>query len=211
MLEYADGEKAYILAPNGLNVGEKIIAASGSVEEFTPGISVKLRFIPPATDIHSIEMEPGQGARIARSAGNSAQLLGIEGDLAIIKMPSGEQRYLNANCRATIGRVGNAEHQNRSLGKAGRNRWLGRRPRVRGMVMNPVDHPNGGGQGKSRAAAVVSTSALRGDSSRKASRPASNPSPRTFISLFVATGVKLRRANRQWHVQSKKAITWNRL
>ena len=150
LIEYADGEKAYILAPNGLAVGGQIVSASGTVEEFTPGISVKLRFIPPATDIHAIEMEPGQGARIARSAGNAAQLLGIEGDLAIIKMPSGEQRYLNANCRATVGKVGNAEHQNRSLGKAGRNRWLGRRPRVRGMVMNPVDHPNGGGQGKSK-------------------------------------------------------------
>lgn len=150
LIEYTDGEKAYILAPNGLNVGDQVISASGTVEEFTPGISVKLRYLPPATDIHAIEMEPGQGARIARSAGNAAQLLGIEGDLAIIKMPSGEQRYLNANCRATVGKVGNSEHQNRSLGKAGRNRWLGRRPRVRGMVMNPVDHPNGGGQGKSK-------------------------------------------------------------
>ncbi len=150
LIQYTDGEKAYILAPEGLNVGDTVVSTMNPVEEFNPGCTVKLRYIAPATFIHAIQMEPGQKARIARSAGNAAQLLGIEGDLAIVKMPSGEQRYLNADCRATIGYVGNGEHYNRTLGKAGRNRWLGRRPRVRGMVMNPVDHPNGGGQGKSK-------------------------------------------------------------
>ncbi len=150
LIQYSDGEKSYILAPNGLNIGDSIISTMNPVEEFNPGCTIKLRYIAPATFIHAIQMEPGQKARIARAAGNAAQLLGIEGDKAIVKMPSGEQRYLNADCRATIGYVGNGEHHNRSLGKAGRNRWLGKRPRVRGMVMNPVDHPNGGGQGKSK-------------------------------------------------------------
>ena len=150
LLQYADGVKAYILAPNGLKVGDTVFSTDKVLSEFTPGLSLKLRNIPPATFIHAIEMEPGKGAQIARSAGIFAQLLGVEGDYAILKMPSGEQRYINADCRATIGTVGNGEHQNRSLGKAGRNRWLGKRPRVRGMVMNPVDHPNGGGNGKSK-------------------------------------------------------------
>ncbi|MDR2845237.1 MAG: 50S ribosomal protein L2 [Puniceicoccales bacterium] len=150
LLKYADGEKSYILAPDGLKVGDTLFSTANVLTEFTAGLSLKLRNIPPSTFIHAIELDPGQGARIARGAGVFAQLLGIEGDKAILKMPSGEQRYLNAECRATIGIVGNGEHQNRSIGKAGRNRWLGRRPRVRGMVMNPVDHPNGGGQGKSK-------------------------------------------------------------
>ena len=150
LLLYADGIKSYILAPNGLKVGDSVFSTDKVLSEFTPGLSLKLRNIPPATFIHAIEMEPGKGAQIARSAGIFAQLLGVEGDHAILKMPSGEQRYINADCRATIGIVGNGEHQNRSLGKAGRNRWLGKRPRVRGMVMNPVDHPNGGGNGKSK-------------------------------------------------------------
>ncbi len=150
LLQYADGVKTYILAPNGLKVGDVVFSTNKMLSEFTPGLSLKLRNIPPATFIHAIEMEPGKGAQIARSAGIFAQLLGVEGDRAILKMPSGEQRYINADARATIGIVGNGEHQNRSLGKAGRNRWLGKRPRVRGMVMNPVDHPNGGGNGKSK-------------------------------------------------------------
>lgn len=150
LLEYTDGTKTYILAPNGLQVGDVVFSTNKQLSEFSPGLSLKLRNIPPATFIHAIELEPGKGAQIARSAGIFAQLLGIEADKAILKMPSGEQRYVNAECRATIGVVGNGEHQNRSLGKAGRNRWLGKRPRVRGMVMNPVDHPNGGGNGKSK-------------------------------------------------------------
>ncbi|MDR1817690.1 MAG: 50S ribosomal protein L2 [Puniceicoccales bacterium] len=152
LIQYENPEKtkSYILAPDGLKVGDTIFATKKQLTEFTVGLSLPLRNIPPATNIHAIEIEPGRGAAIARGAGVFAQLLGVEGAQAILKMPSGEQRYLNADCRATIGIVGNIEHQNQSLGKAGRNRWLGKRPRVRGMVMNPVDHPNGGGQGKSK-------------------------------------------------------------
>lgn len=150
LVQYQDGEKSYILAPDGLKVGDTVVSSNGTVEQFTVGHSLQLKNIAPATFIHAIEMSPGKGAQIARSAGIYAQLLGIEGDRAIIKLPSGEQRYLNAECRATIGIVSNLDHHNQSLGKAGRNRWLGKRPRVRGMVMNPVDHPNGGGQGKSK-------------------------------------------------------------
>jgi large subunit ribosomal protein L2 len=120
------------------------------VAEYPAGLSILLRLMPPATFIHNVEMLPGKGAQIARGAGASAQLMAIEGDQATLRMPSGELRYVHANCRATIGVVGNADHFNQSLGKAGRNRWLGRRPRVRGVAMNPVDHPHGGGQGKSK-------------------------------------------------------------
>jgi len=150
LLAYADGEKRYILAPNGLNVGDKVLSTVNATSEHPAGLSLPLRHIPPATFIHNVEMLPGAGSRIARGAGVSAQLMAVEGDNATLKLPSGEIRLVHANCRATIGIVGNADHQNRSLGKAGRNRWLGRRPRVRGMAMNPIDHPNGGGQGKSK-------------------------------------------------------------
>jgi large subunit ribosomal protein L2 len=150
LLAYADGEKRYILAPDGLNVGDKVVSTNNAVAEHPAGLSLPLRHIPPSTFIHSVEMLPGRGAQIARGAGVSAQLVAIENDQATIKLPSGEIRLVHANCRATVGVVGNADHQNRSLGKAGRNRWLGRRPRVRGMAMNPIDHPNGGGQGKSK-------------------------------------------------------------
>lgn len=147
LINYEDGTKTYILAPDGLKVGSKIVSASGKIE-FDVGNALELRFIPPSTRIHAIETEPGSGAKIARSAGISAQLIGVEGDRATVRMPSGEIRYLHASCRATIGTVGNGEHMNRKLGKAGRNRWLGRRPRVRGVAMNPVDHPMGGGEGR---------------------------------------------------------------
>ncbi len=150
LLAYADGTKSYILAPDGLKVGDTVLSTNTAQETLAPGLSLPLRLIPPATFIHAIEMLPGKGAQLARGAGAYAQILGLEGDRAILRMPSGEQRYLHADCRATVGVVGNVDHHNRSLGKAGRNRWLGRRPRVRGMVMNPVDHPNGGGQGKSK-------------------------------------------------------------
>jgi large subunit ribosomal protein L2 len=150
LLAYADGEKRYILAPNGLKVGDQILSTTKPVSEYPAGLSLPLRHIPPATFIHNVEMLPGAGSQIARGAGASAQLMAIEGDSATIKLPSGEIRHVHANCRATIGVVGNLDHQNRSLGKAGRNRWLGRRPRVRGVAMNPVDHPHGGGQGKSK-------------------------------------------------------------
>jgi large subunit ribosomal protein L2 len=147
LLAYADGEKRYILAPRGLKEGDTVLAASKRVE-FSPGYSLLLADIPPATRIHAVELHPGRGAKIARSAGQSAQLVSVDAGRATVKMPSGELRYLNPRCRATIGEVGNHEHEGRSLGKAGRKRWLGRRPRVRGVAMNPVDHPMGGGEGR---------------------------------------------------------------
>ena len=147
LLAYADGEKRYILAPRGVSEGDTLINASKRIE-FSAGYSMPLAVIPPATKIHAIELLPGRGAQIARSAGQSAQLVSVDGDRATIKMPSGEIRYLHSACRATIGEVGNTEHEGQSLGKAGRNRWLGRRPRVRGVAMNPVDHPMGGGEGR---------------------------------------------------------------
>ncbi len=147
LLAYADGEKRYILAPRGVKAGDTLISTNDRIE-FSAGYCLPLAIIPPATKIHAIELHPGRGAQIARSAGQSAQLVSVDGDRATVKLPSGEIRFLNSRCRATIGEVGNHEHQNQSLGKAGRNRWLGRRPRVRGVAMNPVDHPMGGGEGR---------------------------------------------------------------
>jgi large subunit ribosomal protein L2 len=147
LLAYADGEKRYILAPRGIVAGDTLLSTNERVE-FNPGYCLPLAIIPPATKIHAIELHPGRGAQIARSAGQSAQLVSVDGERATVKMPSGESRFLNSRCRATIGEVGNIEHHNQSLGKAGRSRWLGRRPRVRGVAMNPVDHPMGGGEGR---------------------------------------------------------------
>ena len=147
LLQYDDGEKRYILAPRGIVAGDTLLSTNERVE-FNPGYCLPLAIIPPATKIHAIELHPGRGAQIARSAGQSAQLVSVDGDRATVKMPSGEIRFLNSRCRATIGEVGNIEHHNQSLGKAGRSRWLGRRPRVRGVAMNPVDHPMGGGEGR---------------------------------------------------------------
>ncbi len=150
LLAYADGEKRYILATDGVSVGDTLLS-SAEAADFQPGNNMALRAIPAASKVHAIELEPGRGAQIARSAGVAAQLIGIEGDRATLKMPSGEIRMVNARCRATLGEVGNSEHQRQTIGKAGRNRWLGRRPRVRGMAMNPVDHPGGGGEGRSKS------------------------------------------------------------
>ena len=149
LLAYADGEKRYILAPNKLQVADTVIATN-EVKDliFNVGNNLPLSVIPPSTKIHAIELTPGSGAKIARSAGVAAQLVSVEDKKAILKMPSGEIRIVNSRCRATIGEVGNSEHQKISLGKAGRNRWRGRRPRVRGVAMNPVDHPMGGGEGR---------------------------------------------------------------
>ena len=147
LLFYADGEKRYILAPNGLKVGESLM--SGEKSEIKIGNSMPLEKIPLGMDIHNIELIPGKGGQVARTAGSNAQLMAKEGDFALIKMPSGEIRKFRLNCYATIGQVGNVERNNISLGKAGRTRWLGRRPRVRGVAMNPIDHPMGGGEGKS--------------------------------------------------------------
>ena len=147
LVVYSDGEKRYIIAPNGLTVGTKIESGAGSAPEL--GNSLLLSEIPLGTHVHNIELNPGQGAVMARSAGSYAQLLAREGKYAIIKLPSGETRMVLVTCRATIGTVSNPDHSLESHGKAGRKRWLGRRPRVRGVAMNPVDHPMGGGEGRS--------------------------------------------------------------
>ncbi|MCZ6672399.1 MAG: 50S ribosomal protein L2 [Verrucomicrobia bacterium] len=147
LLAYADGEKRYIVAPRGLGEGDTIVSSETS-REIHPGNSLLLSNIPPSTKIHNIELIPGKGGQIARSAGTAAQLMGLDGGYATIKMPSGEIRLINLKCRATIGEVGNSQHQSRTIGKAGRSRWLGKRPRVRGVAMNPVDHPMGGGEGR---------------------------------------------------------------
>lgn len=147
LLHYRDGEKRYIIAPAGLEVGQTVV--SGPDADIKVGNALPLRNIPVGTVIHNIELNPGEGAKLVRSAGASAQLMAKEGDYATIRMPSGEMRLIQLDCRATIGQVGNEEHENISIGKAGRARWMGIRPTVRGVVMNPVDHPHGGGEGKS--------------------------------------------------------------
>jgi large subunit ribosomal protein L2 len=146
LLHYADGEKRYILAPLGLQVGQTVV--SGPDADIVPGNALPLRNIPLGTTIHNIELRPGKGGQIARSAGSAAQLIAKEGDWGQVRMPSGEIRLIHLSCYATIGQVGNIDHANVSLGKAGRSRWLGRRPSVRGVAMNPVDHPLGGGEGR---------------------------------------------------------------
>lgn len=148
LLKYEDGEKAYILAPIGLEVGNKVIA--GEKVDPNVGNALPLKSIPLGTSIHNVEFIPGRGGQIVRSAGSVAILANREGGYALVKLASGEIRRINENCYATIGQVGNTDHMNVSSGKAGRSRWLGIRPHVRGMVMNPVDHPMGGGQGKSK-------------------------------------------------------------
>jgi large subunit ribosomal protein L2 len=146
LVQYADGEKRYILQPVGLKVGDSIVA--GDTADILPGNTLPLKNIPLGTQIHNVELRPGKGGQIARSAGSSVQLVAKDGPYASVKMPSGELRRINIECRATVGQVGNLEHENVSLGKAGRTRWLGKRPHVRGVAMNPVDHPLGGGEGK---------------------------------------------------------------
>ena len=147
LLFYADGEKRYMLVPNGLNVGDTVVA--GPTAEARVGNALPLKNIPLGTTIHNIEMVPGRGGQMVRSAGTSAQLLAKEGDYAQVRMPSGEVRRVDLRCMATVGQVGNLDHENQSLGKAGRSLHMGRRPEVRGVVMNPRDHPHGGGEGKS--------------------------------------------------------------
>jgi len=146
LLHYADGEKRYILAPNGLKVGDKIVSGPGS--EISIGNSLPLKEIPLGSFIHNVELKPRKGGQLGRSAGVALQLMAKEGNYAQLKMPSGEVRMVLLECMATYGEVGNAERENISLGKAGRTRWLGKRPHVRGVAMNPVDHPMGGGEGK---------------------------------------------------------------
>ncbi|WP_027179186.1 50S ribosomal protein L2 [Maridesulfovibrio bastinii] len=147
LLNYADGEKRYILAPVGLNVGDKILSGEGA--DIKPGNALVLKNIPVGTIIHNIELHPGNGGQFCRAAGTYAQLVAKEGKYALLRMPSGEVRKVLATCCATVGQVGNIHHENITIGKAGRNRWLGRRPKVRGVAMNPIDHPLGGGEGRS--------------------------------------------------------------
>jgi large subunit ribosomal protein L2 len=146
LLHYVDGEKRYILAPAGLEVGRKV--TSGPNADILVGNSLPLKNIPAGTVVHNIELKPGKGGQMARSAGAQAQLVSREGDIALLKLPSGEIRRVLAACQATVGQVGNVEHENVSLGKAGRKVWMGKRPHNRGVTMNPVDHPHGGGEGK---------------------------------------------------------------
>ena len=148
LLNYADGDKRYVLAPVGLKVGDPVSAGPGS--DIKPGNALELRQIPTGTMVHNIELKPGRGGQLVRSAGAAAQLMAKEGARALLKLPSGELRYVPLTCRATIGQVGNVDHENVSIGKAGRSRWLGKRPKVRGIAMNPVDHPHGGGEGRSK-------------------------------------------------------------
>ena len=147
LLFYADGEKRYILAPQGLQVGDTLV--SGSTADIKVGNSLPLANIPLGTTIHNVEMKIGKGGQLARSAGTGIQLMAKEGDYALLRMPSGELRQVHINCRATIGQIGNIDHENITLGKAGRTRWLGIRPANRGVAMNPNDHPHGGGEGHS--------------------------------------------------------------
>jgi len=146
LIVYQDGERRYILAPAGIRVGDTIMA--GPDADIRPGNALPIRNIPLGTVVHNVEIYPGRGGQLVRSAGNGAQLLAKEGAMAQVRLPSGEVRYIDVNCMATVGTVSNADHANLNWGKAGRKRWLGRRPEVRGSVMNPVDHPHGGGEGR---------------------------------------------------------------
>jgi large subunit ribosomal protein L2 len=148
LLHYADGAKSYIIAPARIKVGATV--ESGPTADIKPGNALPLEYIPTGTMVHNVELKPGQGAKMARSAGSSVQLVAKDAGYAVLRVPSGEMRRVPLSCRATVGQVGNADHENQSIGKAGRNRWLGKRPGVRGSAMNPVDHPHGGGEGKSK-------------------------------------------------------------
>lgn len=151
LVEYPGNDKRYIIAPAGLKVGATIVASDqATINDFNTGNNFPLALMPPSTRVHCVELLPGRGAQLARTAGSSVELVGVDANHAQLKLPSGEIRLVNPKCRATIGVVSNGDHMKASLGKAGRNRWLGKRPRVRGVAMNPVDHPNGGGQGKSK-------------------------------------------------------------
>ncbi|MGH9462415.1 MAG: 50S ribosomal protein L2 [Vicinamibacteria bacterium] len=154
-LHYADGEKRYILQPQGLKVGDSVLSSSKA--DILPGNCLPIDSIPLGTIIHNVELKPGKGGQMARSAGASVQLVAKEGAYAHVKLPSGEVRMVHRNCRATIGQVGNLEHENVSIGKAGRKRWMGRRPHNRGVSMNPVDHPHGGGEGRTSGGRHPST------------------------------------------------------
>ena len=148
LVEYADGERRYIIAPDGIKVDQKIISSMDKSVDFEIGNSMKMKFIPDGMLIHNIELKPGKGAQMARSAGCYARIMAKDDNMITLKLPSGEMRMVSEECAATIGVVGNKKHENSTIGKAGKSRWLGRRPKVRGVAMNPVDHPHGGGEGK---------------------------------------------------------------
>jgi len=150
LIHYVDGEKRYIIAPLGLKVGDKIVASRKGDTEIKEGNALPLKVIPVGTLVHNVEVKPGKGAQLARSAGSFAQLVAKEGDYATVRLPSGEVKLVHLSCTATIGQVGNIEHENVTIGKAGRSRWMGIRPTVRGTAMNPVDHPLGGGEGRTK-------------------------------------------------------------
>lgn len=173
LLNYADGEKRYIIAPHGLKLGQKIISGKGVAPEI--GNTMYLSEVPFGTIIHNIELRPGQGAKMARSAGSYAQFLTREGKYAIIKLPSGETRMILQTCKATVGMVSNQDHSLETSGKAGRSRWLGRRPRTRGVAMNPVDHPMGGGEGRASGGHPRSRKGLyaKGQKTRKPKKSSS--------------------------------------
>lgn len=174
LLVYADGEKRYIIAPNGIQVGD--VLSAGPEAEIRPGNALPVANIPLGTVCHNIELKPGRGGQIARSAGTSAQLMAKEGDYAHFRLTSGEVRMIHLSCYATLGEVGNSDHSHVSLGKAGRKRWLGRRPHVRGVAMNPVDHPLGGGEGKSSGGRHPVTpwgKPTKGYKTRKVNKPSS--------------------------------------
>lgn len=149
LIKYRDGERRYILSPENLQVGQTVISADRQVDTL-PGNAMPLRYVPMGTIIHNIEMRKAKGGQMAKAAGSGAQILAKEGDYAQLRLPSSEIRKIHLDCRATVGQVGNVDHQNISIGKAGRNRWKGKRPHVRGTAMNPVDHPHGGGEGKAK-------------------------------------------------------------
>ena len=176
LLEYADGEKSYILASSGLDVGDTVVSSNEKIA-FKPGNCLPLNLLPVGTKVHCVEMLPGAGAVIARSAGSEVRLISIDNGQASLKMPSGEIRLVKENCRATIGAVGNSSHQKATIGKAGRNRWKGRRPRVRGVAMNPVDHPMGGGEGRTSGGGHPSSpwgQLSKGFPTRKKSKPSNS-------------------------------------
>ena len=149
LIEYKDGERRYIIAPDGIKIDQKIISSSDKGVDFEVGNTMKMKFIPDGMLIHNIELKPGKGAQMARSAGCYARIMAKADNMITLKLPSGEMRMVSEECAATIGTVGNKKHENSTIGKAGKSRWLGRRPKVRGVAMNPVDHPHGGGEGKS--------------------------------------------------------------
>jgi large subunit ribosomal protein L2 len=176
LLEFEDGTKTYILAPTSVSVGDTLLSSNQKID-FKPGNALPLNLIPLGTKVHCVEMLPGAGAKLARSAGCEVRLISVDGNHASLKMPSGEIRLVKETCRATIGSVGNSAHQKSTIGKAGRNRWKGRRPRVRGVAMNPVDHPMGGGEGRTSGGGHPSSpwgQLSKGFPTRKKSKPSNS-------------------------------------